>query len=302
MPLKGVTCNREERRDRSPAPWLSSVSAPRATAQRSTSTRPRCSSRRQAVGAEAPRAVRLALRRDRRLAAGCRSSSAPACSRPIEMVEAGPGRPHRRRLLRPAGAVAEGAARGDRAGREGRWRDLRAGPRQTDQRDRRHAAVDEHDGRGVPVLRRGDRREGDGRSGARGGARVCCRTRGSCPGTCAARTACWSVVPERRRSCARYSSAATGAPRSSRCRRSCRERDRALGLRCGVDVALADVPRRDPFRRAAQPAALTSRSSRIAPCSSGCSGGRSRAGAKPSPSGCWRGSVCCAAGRAPRGW
>jgi site-specific DNA recombinase len=47
---------------------------------------------------------------------------------------------------------------------------------------------------------------------------------------------------------------------------------------------------------------LTSRSSPIAPCLSACSGGRSRAGAKPSPSGCWRASVCCAAGPAPRGW
>src|SRR5436190_1835333 len=44
-----------------------------------------------------------------------------------------------------------------------------------------------------------------------------------------------------------------------------------------------------------------SRSSGIAACSSACSGGRSRAGAKPSPSGSWRGSVCCAAGRAGRG-
>jgi DNA invertase Pin-like site-specific DNA recombinase len=32
-----------------------------------------------------------------------------------------------------------------------------------------------------------------------------------------------------------------------------RARDRAVGRWCGVDVALADVPRRDPFRRAAQP-------------------------------------------------
>ena len=48
--------------------------------------------------------------------------------------------------------------------------------------------------------------------------------------------------------------------------------------------------------------ARTSRSSPIAPCSSGCSGGRSRAGAKPSPSGCWRVWVCCGAGRADREW
>ena len=41
---------------------------------------------------------------------------------------------------------------------------------------------------------------------------------------------------------------------------------------------------------------------RIAPCSSGCSGGRSRAGAKPSPSGCWPVWECCAAGHAGRGW
>ena len=47
---------------------------------------------------------------------------------------------------------------------------------------------------------------------------------------------------------------------------------------------------------------LTSRSSRIAPCLSGCSGGRSRGGVRLSPSGCWRVSVCCAAGRAGRGW
>ena len=66
-----------------------------------------------------------------------------------------------------------------------------------------------------------------------------------------------------------------------------RERDRARALRCGLDAALADVPGRDPLRRAAQHAALTRRSSRIAGCLSGCSGGRSRAGAKPSPSGCW---------------
>ena len=48
--------------------------------------------------------------------------------------------------------------------------------------------------------------------------------------------------------------------------------------------------------------APTSRSSRISLCSSACSGGRSRAGVRPSPSGCWRASVCCAAGRAGRGW
>ena len=47
---------------------------------------------------------------------------------------------------------------------------------------------------------------------------------------------------------------------------------------------------------------LTSRSSRIAPCSSGCSGGRSRAGARPSQTGCWPAWGCCAAGRAGRGW
>ena len=47
---------------------------------------------------------------------------------------------------------------------------------------------------------------------------------------------------------------------------------------------------------------LTRRSSRTARCLSGCSGGRSRAGAKPSPSGCWPAWECCAAGRAPRGW
>ena len=33
-----------------------------------------------------------------------------------------------------------------------------------------------------------------------------------------------------------------------------RERDRARALRCGLDAALADVPGRDPLRRAAQPA------------------------------------------------
>ncbi len=43
-------------------------------------------------------------------------------------------------------------------------------------------------------------------------------------------------------------------------------------------------------------------SSRIAGCLSGCSGGRSRAGAKPSQSGCWPGWECCGAGRADRGW
>ena len=48
--------------------------------------------------------------------------------------------------------------------------------------------------------------------------------------------------------------------------------------------------------------APTSRSSRIAACSSACSDGRSRAGAKPSPSGFWRARLCCAAGRAGRGW
>ena len=47
---------------------------------------------------------------------------------------------------------------------------------------------------------------------------------------------------------------------------------------------------------------LTRRSSRIAGCLSGCSGGRSRAGAKPSQSGCWPAWACCAAGRAARGW
>jgi hypothetical protein len=47
---------------------------------------------------------------------------------------------------------------------------------------------------------------------------------------------------------------------------------------------------------------LTSRSSRIAPCLSACSGGRSRAGARRSPSGCWPALVCCAAGLAGREW
>jgi hypothetical protein len=46
----------------------------------------------------------------------------------------------------------------------------------------------------------------------------------------------------------------------------------------------------------------TSRSSRIALCSGACSGGRSRAGVRRSPSGSWRAWVCCAAGRAGRGW
>ncbi len=45
-----------------------------------------------------------------------------------------------------------------------------------------------------------------------------------------------------------------------------------------------------------------SRSSRTAPCLNACSGGRSRAGAKPSPSGCSRAWECCAAGRADHGW
>ena len=47
---------------------------------------------------------------------------------------------------------------------------------------------------------------------------------------------------------------------------------------------------------------LMSRSSRIAGCLSGCSGGRCRAGARPSLSGCWLVSGCCAVGRAGRGW
>jgi DNA invertase Pin-like site-specific DNA recombinase len=46
----------------------------------------------------------------------------------------------------------------------------------------------------------------------------------------------------------------------------------------------------------------TSRSSGIARYSSGCSGGRSRAAVRPSLSGFWRAWVCCAAGRAGRGW
>ena len=45
----------------------------------------------------------------------------PGLLKAVEMVEARAGRPHRRGVLRPAGAVAEGAAGGDRAGREGRW-------------------------------------------------------------------------------------------------------------------------------------------------------------------------------------
>ena len=35
---------------------------------------------------------------------------------------------------------------------------------------------------------------------------------------------------------------------------------------------------------------------------SGWRGGRSRAGAKPSQTGCWPAWECCGAGRAPRGW
>ena len=81
------------------------------------------------------------------------------------------GRSHRGRVLRPAGALAEGAARGDRACRAGGRRDLRDRPRQADQRYGGDADEQQHDGRGVPVLRRGDRREGRSRPGARGGAR-----------------------------------------------------------------------------------------------------------------------------------
>ena len=47
---------------------------------------------------------------------------------------------------------------------------------------------------------------------------------------------------------------------------------------------------------------LTRRSSRIAGCSSGWRGGRSRVGVRPSQSGCWRAWGCCGAGRAGRGW
>ena len=47
---------------------------------------------------------------------------------------------------------------------------------------------------------------------------------------------------------------------------------------------------------------VTSRSSRIAVCSSGCSAGLSRAGVRPSQTGYWPAWECCAAGRAGRGW
>ena len=47
---------------------------------------------------------------------------------------------------------------------------------------------------------------------------------------------------------------------------------------------------------------LMSRSSRITRCSSAGSGGQSRAGAKPSLTGCWPAWECCAAGHAGRGW
>ncbi len=68
------------------------------------------------------------------------------------------------------------------------------------------------------------------------------------PGRCAGgRCLSWRPL------CARYS-----APRRGRHDRRAagvpaRARDRAGGSWCGVDVALADVPRRVPFRRAAQP-------------------------------------------------
>ena len=147
----------------------SSVSASRATAQRSTSTRPRPSSQAKRWARTAASGSLRASTRSTS-AASSRSSSAPGCSGDRD-GRGRPGRPHRRRVFRPAGALTEGAARGDRAGREGGRRDLRARPRQADQRYGGDADVNEHDGRGVPVLRRGDRREGHGRPGARGGAR-----------------------------------------------------------------------------------------------------------------------------------
>ena len=229
-------------------------------------------------------------------------SRRPGLLAAIEMIEAGRADQLRGGVFRSAGALAEGAAGGDRAGGAGGRGDLRARSRQADERYGGAAPDDEHARLGVPILCRDHGREGRGGSGAGGGA------------------GCLPAPEDPGRVCARRGRRAGGgarggegrgagvqAPRPGRVAGgdpgvAGREWDRARALRCGVDAALADVPGRDPLRRAAQHAALTRRSSRIARCSSGCSGGRSRAGAKPSQSGCWPASGCCAAGRAARGW
>ena len=146
-----------------------------------------------------------------------------------------------------------------------------------------HAVVDEHDGCGVPVLCRGDRREGHGRAGAGGGARCAAATRGSRPGTCAARTACWSWRPQRRR----VVRAGVQAPRPGRLAGGDpgvpgRERDRARRSPAWRRCCARGCTSARSTSASCTTRTLTSRSSRIAPCLSACSGGRSRAGARPS--------------------
>ena len=95
----------------------------------------------------------------------------PGLLKAIEMVEAGEADhivvAYFDRLVR----CTEGAARSDRARRAGRRRDLGHRPRQADQRHGGDADEQQHDGRSVSVLRRGDRREGRRRPGERGSAR-----------------------------------------------------------------------------------------------------------------------------------
>jgi hypothetical protein len=108
--------------------------------------------------------------------------------------------------------------------------------------------------------------------------------------------------PRRRRSWCRRSSAAIAAPRWWRSRR-CWPRT-GSGARSPVwprSCALGCIWARSTSASCTT-CTRTRRSSRIAGCSSGCSGGRSRAGAKPSQTGCWPAWECCAAGRAGRGW
>ena len=91
----------------------------------------------------------------------------PGLLRAIEMLAAGEADHIVVAYFRPAGAFSEGAAPGDRARRAGGRRDLRDRPRQADQRYGGDADEQQHDGCGVPVLRRADRREGQKAAQAR---------------------------------------------------------------------------------------------------------------------------------------
>ena len=179
-------------------------------------------------------------------------SKRPGLLAAIEMIEAGRADQlvvaYFDRLVRSLKVQLEVIERVERAGGE----ILRARSRQAHERDGGAAPVDEHARLGVPILCRDHGREGHGGSGAGGGAG--CLSAPEDPGRVRARRERRAGRGARGRE---GRGAGVQAPRSRPLAGgdpgvAGRERDRARALRCGVDVALADVSGRDPVRRAAQ--------------------------------------------------